>query len=766
MSATPGSRAPAGPSGHEPTPAPGASGTDHESILAADPALGLAALHSPTDPTASLRISDGAVVELDGRAREDFDVVDAYIADHGLDLEVAPEAMQIPDAVAARMILDPAVPRTDVVAMAAGMTPAKLAAVVRHLRPAELAMALTTMRSRRSPAAGALVTNRLDDPLLLAADAATAVAFGFREVTTTGTVPRDAPSNALALLVGSQVGRAGALGQCQVDTATQVRLGVRGLASSAEGVRLGGTEEHLADLDETPWSAAFLVAAYASRGMKSRVGSGAAASALQGTSQGYSMLYLESRAVALARACGTQGVRNGGGDAAGLAATLPSGLLELQYENLLSMLRGLETCSDAGGLVSGSPARRFSRNLPTLLAGADTVGGIATVPEYDNLFGPANLGRDQLDDLVLLQRDWGVDLGLRHPSDEEVRQVRRQAVEACRAVYSWLGLADFSDEHADAAVNADSSRDLPQDIGLAVLAAAQTIDQQAISGLDVAVALEETGFSDEAEALLALLRERVRGDYLQTAALFDPDLDENGPGGMPELRCRSAVTDPNDHTGPGSGYVPDDERRHQINTVRQQRTTIDIREDQSQGVRLDATRPLGPAPRSDDPRDVVVGVSPAFGSGIWLTLADLPAIDVLDELLAGLEEEGCLGRVVRVREATDLGRIGYAAAALSGSGIGISLQGTGAVRVTRRGMPPAESLESLTDAAALTAQAYRRLAVNAARHAKGSVPEPIRLTGRAGQGTGHQARTVAYLALEGEQLAPGAPAELLEVQRD
>ena len=55
------------------------------------------------------------------------------------------------------------------------------------------------MRVRRTPSIQAHVTNRVDHPLLLAADAASAVALGFRELETTVPVLRDSPSNALAL---------------------------------------------------------------------------------------------------------------------------------------------------------------------------------------------------------------------------------------------------------------------------------------------------------------------------------------------------------------------------------------------------------------------------------------------------------------------------------------------------------------------------------------------------------------------------------------
>ncbi|GAA0983150.1 hypothetical protein GCM10009555_054330 [Acrocarpospora macrocephala] len=65
------------------------------------------------------------------------------------------------------------------------------------------------------------VTNRLDDPLLLAADAATA-AFGFGELETTVPVLTDAPSDAVAGSIGSAVGAPGVLVQCSVEEALEL----------------------------------------------------------------------------------------------------------------------------------------------------------------------------------------------------------------------------------------------------------------------------------------------------------------------------------------------------------------------------------------------------------------------------------------------------------------------------------------------------------------------------------------------------------------
>src|SRR5215472_12765419 len=101
-----------------------------DNLVPEDPALGLVAFSSPFDPEPSLRIEDGRVVELDGRPEPDFDLIDEFIARHGIDVAVAEEAMAIPTVEFARMIVDHGVPRAEVTRLAAGMTPAKIAATL------------------------------------------------------------------------------------------------------------------------------------------------------------------------------------------------------------------------------------------------------------------------------------------------------------------------------------------------------------------------------------------------------------------------------------------------------------------------------------------------------------------------------------------------------------------------------------------------------------------------------------------------------------
>jgi propanediol dehydratase large subunit len=719
-----------------------------------DAELGLTAMRSPHDPQPSLALTDGRVTELDGVPEAEFDSIDTFIVGHGLDLDVAEEAMAIPDVEFARLLVDPAVPRHEIIRLSAGATPAKLARVLALLRPPELGMAMTKLRARRTPSNQAHVTNRLDDPLLLAADAATAAAFGFREIETTVPVLADAPSNAVACLIGAAFGADGVLIQCSVEEALELELGMRGLTSYAETVSLYGTEQVFTDGDDTPWSKAFLTSAYASRGMKMRVSSGAGAEVLMAGASGKSMLYLEARCVALARAIGAQGVQNGGIDGASVAAAVPSGLRELMAENVMVMMRNLESCSGNDALMSESDMRRTSRTLPIVLAGSDfAFSGFGSIQRYDNMFGPSNFNAEDIDDFLAMQRDWGIDGGLRTVSAARLGSLRREAAQACRAVYAHLGLADFTDEHVDLAVDAAGSKDLGETDTLAVLAAAHSIRQRGLTVVDIVAALDECGYFDLAERTVAFVRARLSGDYLQTSAIFDE-----------HLQVLSLVTDPNDYAGPGTGYSPSPDRQREIDAIRQARGVDDLRAVQARSA-VPLLFPAGPALPGQGPRDVVIGVSPAVGRDVWRCLSGLAVTDVLREMLAGLEEEGCTGRVVRFNDSVDLGRIGLAAARLAGSGIGIGLQGKGTALIHRRDLAPLANLELYSVAPSVTPALYRLLGANAARHAKGGTPDPARnpYSDEAIEARYHTT-VIALMELERRQMRSGVPPEELSLE--
>ena len=718
------------------------------------PELGLIAFAGTRDPIPSITIQNGIVVEMDGRNKEEFDAIDEFIATHGIDIAIAEEVMAIDSLQFARQLVDPYEPRNTLVRKAAGMTPAKLADVLGQLNAAELVMAMTKLRARKTPSNQAHVTNRSDDPLLLAADAATAVAFGFREIETTVPVLADAPSNAVAVSVGAAVGSPGVLVQCSVEEATELALGMRGLVSYAETVSLYGTEQIFIDGDDTPWSKAFLTSAYASRGIKMRVTSGGGAEALMGGAEQCSMFYLESRCVALARAIGAQGVQNGGIDSASVAGSVPGGVRSLMAENVLVMLRNLEACTGNDALMSESDVRRPSRTHPIFIAGSDFVcSGFGSIQKYDNMFGPSNWNMEDIDDYLAMQRDWGVDGGLRTASEEKVEQLRRRATEAVAAVYTWLGLGDLTASWAEQAIYAAGSKDIEDADLMVPLNASATIMNTDITMLDVIAALAENGFDVEAERCLDMLKARVTGDYLQTAAIFDENMN-----------VLSLVTDPNDYAGPGTGYKPSMERQVEIDTIRQQVSVSDLRAEQNQ-YRSSGFRVSGTAETGHDPRDVVIGVSPATGRDIWRTLSGMLVEDVLDELLAGLEEEGCIGRVVRMNDSIDLGVIGLGAAHMSGSGIGIGLQAKGTALVHRRDLAPLANLDLYSVAPTVTPRLYRLMGINAGRYAKDMTPEPVRnpYSDEAIEARYHT-KVVSLVAIERECCTGDAP-ELLEIVR-
>jgi propanediol dehydratase large subunit len=595
------------------------------------------------------------------------------------------------------------------------MTPAKLAEILSQLSAAELVIAMTKMRARRTPSNQAHVTNRSDDPLLLAADAATAAAFGFRELETTVPVAADAPSNAVAVSIGAAVGSPGVLVQCSVEESAELALGMRGLVSYAETVSLYGTEQIFIDGDDTPWSKAFLTSAYASRGIKMRVTSGGGSEALMGGAEKCSMFYLEARCVALARAIGAQGVQNGGIDSAAVAGAVPGGVRSLMAENVMVMLRNLEACTGNDALMSESDVRRTSRTHPIFIGGSDFINsGFGSIQRYDNMFGPSQWNSEDIDDFLAMQRDWGVDGGLRTADEVEVARLRRRATDAVSAVYSWLGLGDFTSEWADQAVDAAGSKDITSGDLMLPLTAARTIMETNVTMLDVIAALAENGFDLEAQRCLDMLKARVAGDYLQTSAIFDEDMN-----------VLSLVTDPNEYSGPGTGYQPTPARQAQIDTIRQQRSVSDLLVEQQSYANKNIFV-TGAADISYDPRDVVIGVSPATGKDIWVTLSGLSVADAITEILAGLEEEGCVGRIVRINDSLDLGMIGLTAARLSGSGVSVGLQAKGTALIHRRDLAPLANLELYSVAPTITRELYRMMGINAGRHAKGATPEPVR----------------------------------------
>ena len=521
------------------------------------PEMGFVAMTSPYDPKPSVKVANGRIVELDGKKREDFDFIDQFIADYAMNVERAEASMAVSSLEIARMIVDIHVSRKEILELVTGITPAKMTEVMNHLNVVELMMGMQKIRARRTPGNQAHITNLKDDPVQIAADAAEGALRGFAEEETTMGVARYAPLSAMALLIGSQVGRPGVLTQCSAEEATELELGIRGLTTYAETLSVYGTEKVFIDGDDTPYSKAFLNSAYASRGLKVRFTSGSGSEVLMGSSEKKSMLYLECRCLYATKGAGSQGIQNGSVSCIGVTGSVPSGIREVIAENLVAALLGLECASSNDQSFSNSDMRRTARTMLQFLPGTDFIfSGYAAEPNYDNMFAGSNFDAEDFDDYNVLQRDMQVDGGLRPVTEEEVIYVRNKAARAVQAVFTQLGLSPVTDAQVEAVTYAHGSKDtLDRDV-TADLMAAEDVLKRGITGIDVVKALAETGFVDVAERVLSMLKQRVVGDYMQTAAILDKD-----------FHVLSGINTPNDYMGPGTGYRVQGERWEEIKKI-------------------------------------------------------------------------------------------------------------------------------------------------------------------------------------------------------
>lgn len=505
---------------------------------------GLIAMESPNDPKPSIKIVNGKVVELDGKPKEEFDLIDQFIANYGIDLAHAEEVVKMDSKEIANMILTPSVPRSEIVKLTKAMTPAKIVEVVSHMNVVEIMMAVQKMRTRKQTATQSHVTNVNDNPIQIAADAAEGALRGFAEQETTVAVARYAPFNALGIMIGSQVGRPGVLTQCALEEATELDLGMRGFTAYAETISVYGTEDVFTDGDDTPWSKAFLASAYASRGLKMRFTSGTGAEVQMGQAEGKSMLYLEARCLYITKAAGVQGTQNGSVSCIGIPAAVPSGIRAVIAENLIATMLDLECASSNDQTFTHSDLRRSVRTLMQLAPGTDFINsGYSSTPNYDNMFAGSNWDAEDYDDYNILQRDLRVDGGLRPVREEEVVQVRRKAAKVMQALFKGLGLPAITDEEVEAATYAHGSKDMPERDKVEDIKAAVNLLERGVQGVDLIKALANNGFPDVANELVNLFKQRVAGDFLQTSAIFDRNWN-----------VISAINSPNDYVGVGTGH--------------------------------------------------------------------------------------------------------------------------------------------------------------------------------------------------------------------
>lgn len=518
------------------------------------PEKGFVAMRSPYDPSPSIKIEGNVITELDGKKRDDFDFIDYFIADYAIDKDMAKEAMEVDSLLFARLLVDTVTPREAIIRIVKGFTPAKILEIVNHLNVVEMMMAMQKVRARRTPANQAHITNLKDNPLLIAADAAEGALRGFREEETTVGIVRYAPFNAIALFIGSQIGKRGVLTQCAVEEATELELGMRGFTTYAETMSVYGTENVFIDGDDTPYSKAFLNAAYASRGLKTRFTSGTGSEVLMGDADKKSMLYLETRCLMVTKGAGSQGIQNGSVSTIGVTSSVPSGIRAVLGENLIAAMLDLEVASSNDQTFSHSDIRRTARLLMQFLPGTDFIfSGYSGTPNYDNMFAGSNFDAEDFDDYNVLQRDLKVDGGLRPVKEEEVVKVRLKAAKVIQDLFRELDLAVVKDEEVISAAYAHGSNDVPDRDVIKDFEAIEQLMKRGITGIDIVRALVNSGHRDVASDILEMLKQRVSGDYLQTSSILDE-----------EFNVISAINNKNDYLGPGTGYRLDGEEWEKV----------------------------------------------------------------------------------------------------------------------------------------------------------------------------------------------------------
>lgn len=136
---------------------------------------------------------------------------------------------------------------------------------------------------------------------------------------------------------------------------------------------------------------------------------------------------------------------------------------------------------------------------------------------------------------------------------------------------------------------------------------------------------------------------------------------------------------------------------------------------------------LGVAQAGINADEVVIAVSPAFGTKLKESIAGIGLERIIKELCAGIEEEGLKYRFIKVHNSTDLAIIASQGSKLSGSGICVGLQSRGTTVIHQRDLVPLDNLELFPQSPLYDENIYRKIGKNAAKYAKGENPEPVEI---------------------------------------
>jgi propanediol dehydratase large subunit len=426
-------------------------------------------------------------------------------------------------------------------------------------------------------------------------------------------------------------------------------------------------------------------------------------------------------------------------------------------ENLIAVWLDLECASGNDARTSESEIRIGAKILPFLIAGSDLIcSGMGSILAYDNSFNPSLFNGEELEDYLVLQRDFEADGGLTPIEETQVLALRRRAVDALAAVLEELDLAHVTTDMKQSVVVASGSDDTmsfsPREAALISAA----ITDRNITVIDVIAALNARGFAEEAGNLLNLVKLRLSGDYLQTSAIIR------------DGSIIAAINDPNEYRGPGTGYRLSEARRAEIAAIRDVLDRNEVLRTEATFAREEAGRiayrSLGTAGPGLNGREIVVGLSPAFGRKLFRTVAGHPLSAVLGALISGIESRGLAARIVRLHHTADTSFLGLSAARLSGSGLGIGLQAKGTAVIHQRDRLPHNNLELFSNAPLVGLDHYRRLGANAAAYALGELPEPVVVaTHGEAMGARYHARVALIHAIETSLIAEGGEPEEVEI---
>src|SRR6185503_6283255 len=203
--------------------------------------------------------------------------------------------------------------------------------------------------------------------------------------------------------------------------------------------------------------------------------------------------------------------------------------------------------------------------MPFLMSGTDFIcSGFGSIPKYDNSFNVSLFNAEELEDFLALQREFQVEGGLQHVPEDQLMAARARAIEAISAVLETLTSSRLTQSQKKSVLYAHGSDETSSFMPGEVIKMNAALIERNITFVDVVQALAARGFTTEATRLLSMARQRVTGDYLQTAAIIR------------DGRVVSAVNDPNCYRGPGTGYVMSGERREVISHMRREVSKHDV----------------------------------------------------------------------------------------------------------------------------------------------------------------------------------------------